>query len=514
MPASSKGGGVERDADIFISYQRDTQDKAKKLAEALRRENREVFIDLKLSSDANWRADIERKLNRSRCVVAVWSKKAAASGWVNYEAFRAQQEGKLVAVTFDQIKPNELPTWLTDQQITSLRDWKDRDHVEHNGWLSISRAVHAKCGRLPEYRFKGWLGGGVVHERVTSLAFHPTEDARLISTGSEGTAALWLASMAEPSRGKSGAQRAEANETRVETPKPGTEYSRNSIWRSQFSPAGDLVVLACRDGVARVYNWLLERPLFELPHTEACGGTPMAFTRRGGGNLRDGVQDACFLPNGHIVTVGGYFAVTWDAEGKPLRSQPTSMPDGARAIVMRALYCDVLEGVIIGDRLGKVRVLDPEVGEIGYQIDDREDNANVHLALGKTLVDGIPQDGVLSIVSESAIDSDIKFHFWSTLPGRRFGAFAEARSEVVSIDTPPIRGIAMHPTAPVIAIASNAVQPKLFDYQMIEELQLERKKGWHDGALTAVAFSPSGKFLAAGSEDGRISIWENHARAF
>lgn len=517
MASGGNRGTPERDADIFISYQRDAADKARKLAEALKRDNRDVFIDLRLSSDANWRAEIERKLTRARCVVTVWSKRAAASGWVNYEAFRAQQEGKLVAVTFDPIKADELPRWLTDQQITSLRDWKNPEQL-HDGWLKVSRAVHAKCGKLPDYRFKGWLGGGPVHERVTSLTFHPTEDGRIISTGSEGTAALWLATMADVTRGKGPFTRSNTVEsggpTRVETPEPQTAYSKNSIWRSQFSPSGDRIVLACRDGVARVYNWLLERHLFDLPHTTQCGGTPMAFTKKGGGNLRDGVQDACFLPNGNIVTVGGFYAVTWDAEGRPLRAEPTSMPDGARAIVVRALYCDVLEGVIIGDRLGKVRVLDPEVGEIGYQIDDREDNANVHIALGRTIVDGIPADGVLAIVSESAIDADIKFHYWATLPGRSMGAFAEPRPGVVSIDTPPIRGIAMHPTAPVIAIASNAVQPKLFDYQMIEELPLERKKGWHDGAVTTVAFSPSGKFLAAGAEDGRISIWENHARAF
>lgn len=49
---SGKGGSLGRDADVFISYQRDTADKARKLADALRRDNREVWLDLKLSSDA------------------------------------------------------------------------------------------------------------------------------------------------------------------------------------------------------------------------------------------------------------------------------------------------------------------------------------------------------------------------------------------------------------------------------------------------------------------------------
>src|SRR5574338_1452140 len=97
------GAGDEAEgqgADIFISYQRDNAGNAKRLAEALRRDNRRVWLDQKLSSDRRWRAEIEGKLKRARCIVTIWSKKASTSGWVNYEAFRAQQEDKLVAVTF------------------------------------------------------------------------------------------------------------------------------------------------------------------------------------------------------------------------------------------------------------------------------------------------------------------------------------------------------------------------------------------------------------------------------
>ena len=84
------------------------------------------------------------------------------------------------------------------------------------------------------------------------------------------------------------------------------------------------------------------------------------------------------------------------------------------------------------------------------------------------------------------------------------------------METAPIRAIALHPNAPVIAVASNAVQPKLFDYENNEALPLGRSTdtfGWHDNATTAVAFSATGKFLAVGSEDGRISIWETRVSA-
>lgn len=519
--AGKGAGAAPRDADIFISYQRDTADKARKLADALRRDNREVFIDLKLSSDARWRADIERKLGRARCVVAVWSKKASTSGWVNYEAFRAQQEGKLIAVTFDPIKADELPGWLTDQQITSLKDWNERNEY-HNGWLSVSRAVHAKCSQLPNYRFKGWLGGGPAHERVTSLAFHPTEDARLISTGAEGHSALWLATRAnpegrgepefDPSRSTQDRERS-GQLSRCAAPAPPKDWQRTSIWKSHFSADGERVVLACRDGVARVYDGSLRHPILTLPHNEKCGVEVMLFGNGGKGQHKDGVLDACFTPDGFIVTVGGSKALVWDQAGQLVHQVAT--PEGARSAIVSALYSEVLEGVIIGDKLGKVRVLDHRVGEIGYQIDDRADT-EVHTALGPSLIDGKIAQGMLAIVSQSPLDSDIRFHPWAKLPDQDVGAFAKPRANPVVMETPPIRGIALHPRAPVVAVASSAVQPKLFDYENNEVLPLGRssdRESWHDNAVSAVAFSANGQFLAVGSEDGRISIWETRDTA-
>lgn len=514
----------DREADVFISYQRDTADKARKLADALRQNQRDVFIDLKLSSDAKWRADIERRLGRARCVVAIWSKKASTSGWVNYEAFRAQQEGKLIAVTFDPIRPDELPGWLTDQQITSLRDWRDVDQL-HDGWMSVRRAVHAKCGKLPDYRFKGWLAGGPAHERVTSLAFHPTEDALLLSAGHEGGAAMWLASAANMDwRGKAEFKDRSTEEfsrygqlSRATVPAPPREHQRNAVWRAQYSTSGDRVVLASRDGIARVYDRNLGTRLFELPHNARCGVQEMAFANSGGGQHRDGVLDATFTDDGLILTVGGSKAIFWNAQGEMVSPKPIGMPEGAPAMIVRALYCDAAKAVVIGDKLGKVRLISPSKGDIdGDEIADRADNV-VHIALGPSISESRVVQGILAIVSQSALDSNIKFHTWTTSPDNQHAAFSAERPQQIRIETPPIRGIALHPNAPVIAVASNAVQPKLFDYEHNEPLPLGRSTdtfGWHDSATSAVAFSANGKYLAVGSDDGRISVWETRANAF
>ena len=258
------------------------------------------------------------------------------------------------------------------------------------------------------------------------MTFHPTEDARLLSTGYEGVGALWLASAANPDwRGKPEFERNRRPEelerygqlSRFELSYDLKDYQRASIWRSQFSLDGERIVLAGRDGIARVFDRNLRNELAQLHHNERCGAAEMSFANRGGGQHKDGVYDACFLPDGAIVTVGGSKAVIWSPEGQPLHERPIAMPDGASGILVRAMYCDAVEGVVLGDRLGKVRVLDPKAGEIGYQIDDRADTT-VHFAFGPSLIDGKVVQGVIAIVSQSPLDAEIKFHTWGNFQPR------------------------------------------------------------------------------------------------
>jgi WD40 repeat protein len=514
--------GDSRDSDIFISYQHTNGDLARHLAEALEGPNRRVWFDRKLGADSQWAADIERKLQRARCVVAIWSRKAATSGWVNYEAYRAHQEKKLIVVTFENIDQSTLPSWLSDFQINNLKGWRRRaDDNRHENWLKVKALVAAKCSRLPEYLFKGWLGGGPTHEKVTSLVFHPTEEVRLISTGSEGSAAAWHVSEARLNARGTFTEDGELQRVdpslhgqsqRVILPAIEGAHQRSSIWRAQYSTDGKSVALACRSGSALIFDLSLRQQLHQLDHNAACGAPSNGFLRGLGGQHKEGVLDVCFLPDGGIVTAGGAAIVAWNPDGTRRHAKPIVI-DNARARIVRVQYSVAADALIVGDLLGKVRTVDPRVQNgVGSVIADRAD-VKVDFALGSD--SGVPHR-LLAVVSESPADPNIHFHDsnanWRTDLSPQRPAYSDPRPHSFFDEAPPIHSIALHPRAPVIAIGSNAVRPRLVDHATGDALVLP-KEGWHDRPITAVAFSAQGKYLAVGSEDGRISIWEDHSNA-
>jgi WD40 repeat protein len=65
---------------------------------------------------------------------------------------------------------------------------------------------------------------------------------------------------------------------------------------------------------------------------------------------------------------------------------------------------------------------------------------------------------------------------------------------------------AFHPTNSTLAVIHGG--PTLIKIYDLETLKLIRKLNWKLGKLTSVAFSADGCLGAAGSEDGRIVVWD------
>ena len=90
-------------SDIFISYKREEQPIARKLADALEREGWSVWWDPKLRAGEDFDKIIEAVLNESRCVIVLWSKLSLASDYVRAEASEAMEQKKLVPVAIENI---------------------------------------------------------------------------------------------------------------------------------------------------------------------------------------------------------------------------------------------------------------------------------------------------------------------------------------------------------------------------------------------------------------------------
>ena len=66
-------------SDIFISYKREDQATARKLADALEKEGWNIWWDPKLRVGEHFDDVIEKALNEAKCVIVMWSKRSVQS---------------------------------------------------------------------------------------------------------------------------------------------------------------------------------------------------------------------------------------------------------------------------------------------------------------------------------------------------------------------------------------------------------------------------------------------------
>jgi hypothetical protein len=107
-------------SDIFISYKREEQAIARKLADALEKEGWSVWWDPKLRAGEHFDDVIEKALNEAKCVVAMWSKQSVQSRYVRDEATYALDRDKLVPVAIENVN---LPFRFRGVHTLSLLGW-------------------------------------------------------------------------------------------------------------------------------------------------------------------------------------------------------------------------------------------------------------------------------------------------------------------------------------------------------------------------------------------------------
>jgi TolB-like protein len=135
--------------DIFLSYSRDDQARARIFADAFRAEGFDVWWDVGLKSGEAYDVVTETALREAKAVVVLWSARSVASNWVRAEASIGQEHTCLVPV---KIEPCELPVMFRLMQTAELLRWKG--DAADPAWLAfvgdVRRIVERDGGAAPK----------------------------------------------------------------------------------------------------------------------------------------------------------------------------------------------------------------------------------------------------------------------------------------------------------------------------------------------------------------------------
>jgi formylglycine-generating enzyme required for sulfatase activity len=107
--------------DVFLSYAREDEARARELATALEQRGFSVFWDREIPPGQTWHSYIGEALSKARCVMVAWSRHSVASQWVIEEASEGRDRKVLVPVLFEAVQP---PFGFRAIQAANLVDWR------------------------------------------------------------------------------------------------------------------------------------------------------------------------------------------------------------------------------------------------------------------------------------------------------------------------------------------------------------------------------------------------------
>ena len=125
-------------SDVFVSYARSDEPRAKRVAEALRALGYRVWRDDELPAHRPYSEVIEERLKSAKAVIVLWSAEAAKSEWVRAEADAARTLHTIVQAVLDGTMP---PMPFNQIQCADLKEWEG--DPETPGWRKLVASIVA-----------------------------------------------------------------------------------------------------------------------------------------------------------------------------------------------------------------------------------------------------------------------------------------------------------------------------------------------------------------------------------
>ena len=127
-------------ADIFLSYAREDEARARVVAAGLESRGWSVFWDRRIPTGHDFGEYIQQQINTARCIVVLWSKASVASRFVRDEATEGL-DGRLAPALIEWVKQ---PLGFRQLQAADLRHWHgERPHVEFDWFVDSIATIFA-----------------------------------------------------------------------------------------------------------------------------------------------------------------------------------------------------------------------------------------------------------------------------------------------------------------------------------------------------------------------------------
>ncbi len=137
--------------DLFLSYASKGKKQATLFVQALEKEGWSIWWDRRLLGGEEFSLKIQSELEKSRCVIVLWSKISVASRWVKAECSAAANKGKtIIPVFLEKVEP---PLEFNQLNAIDLVGWDDsRNNPEFKRLLD---SLASKFGNSQQLKGNG-----------------------------------------------------------------------------------------------------------------------------------------------------------------------------------------------------------------------------------------------------------------------------------------------------------------------------------------------------------------------
>jgi TolB-like protein len=162
-------------ASLFLSYDHEDIARAAPIASALEKAGHSVWWDRHIHGGAEYQSEIESAVQQADAVVVLWSGKSIKSAWVRDEAAEGRDQGKLVPVLLEAVKP---PMGFRQYQTIDLSDRRRASEVAQ--FNELLRAVSKISAVAPSAQLS----------RSPSVSKHRIDRRTILAAGGAATAAI------------------------------------------------------------------------------------------------------------------------------------------------------------------------------------------------------------------------------------------------------------------------------------------------------------------------------------